>query len=427
MNKTIFSRLWRILSHLGVNPQMTYMEIKRVHMVNLIAIICIPAMFLFSIVNLFEGRNFLSLINFSNGICCLSILFLQYYKKHEFAKVILLGVNFLFFYFGALFYGNGGENFLLCIMIVCMLLYDNRIIQWSMGLLVITGIVSIKLFPAEILIAHHVPQSRVLINTIGSLFFIVVAVHFFKNIIYNNMMQIEEQRQKLQLLNQDKERIFSIVAHDVRSPLSTLEGMVYMLHQQVILGAVSEEYIVQLQRQIAKQKEVLDDILSWSSRSMRGQVKVNATTQVADIVDNLMVVFQTSCDIKQIKLTVDVDRYFPLYVDPDHLTIILRNVVSNAVKFSHTNGVIKISVSRDVGYGFIHVQDNGIGMEKDQAAYLFHTIQQRSVGTGNEPGAGLGLLLCSELIKHNDGIVQVDSVPGRGSRFTVGFPMPLAN
>ncbi|WP_166333760.1 sensor histidine kinase [Sphingobacterium chungjuense] len=427
MNKTVFSRLWRMLSYLGVSPQMTYMEIKRVHMVNLITMICIPAMFLFSVVNFFEGRYFLAMINASNGISCLSVLFLQYYKRLELAKIILLGVNFFFFYFGALFYGNGGENFLLCIMIVCMLLYDNRVIQWSMGLLVIAGIVSVKLFPVDLLNADHVPQSRILINTIGSLFFIVVAVHFFKNIIYNNMMLIEDQRQKLQVLNQDKERIFSIVAHDIRSPLSTLEGMVHLLHQQVIDGAVSEEYIIQLQRQIAKQKEVLDDILSWSSRSMRGQVKVNATTQVADIVDHLMVVFQSSCDIKQIKLIVDVDRYFPLYVDPDHLTIILRNVVSNAVKFSHANGVIKISVSRDLGYGFIHVQDNGVGMEKDQAAYLFHTIQQRSVGTRNEPGAGLGLLLCSELIKHNDGIVQVDSVPGSGSRFTVGFPMPLAN
>ncbi|MFD2742010.1 MULTISPECIES: sensor histidine kinase [Sphingobacterium] len=425
MNKTIFSRLWRMLSHLGVNHQMAYMEVKRVHMVNLIAIICIPAMFVFALVNLYEGRYLLSLINFSNGISCVFILFLQYYKKHEFAKFILLGVNFFFFYFGALFYGNAGENFLLCIMIVCMLLYDNRTIQWFMGGLVIAGIVSIKLFPPELLLTDHVPKSRILINTIGSLFFIVVAVHFFKNIIYNNVMQIEEQRQRLQILNQDKERIMSIVAHDVRSPFSMLEDMVFLLHQQVINGSVSEEYILQLQKQIAKQKEVLDDILSWSSRSMRGQQKLNATTQVAEVVDNLIPLIQASSDSKRIKIIADVDRYFPLYVDPDHLMIILRNVLSNAIKFSNSNDFVKISVSKDMGYGFIHIQDNGIGMEKDQAEYLFHTIQERSLGTDNEPGAGLGLLLCHELIKHNNGIVKVESVPGYGSRFTVGFPMQI--
>ncbi|MCL7987810.1 HAMP domain-containing histidine kinase [Sphingobacterium sp. lm-10] len=425
MDKMTFSRLWRALSHLGVDPQMTYMEIKRVHMVNLIAISCVPAMFFFSIVNFFEGRYFLSLINMANSLFCLSVLFLQHYKRQELAKIILLGVSFFFFYFGALFYGNAGENFLLCIMIVCMLLYDSRVVQWSVGILVIAGIVSIKLFPKEVLFTNHVPQSRVLINTISSLVFIVIAVHFFKNIIYNNMMLIEEQRQKLQLLNHDKERIFSIVAHDIRSPLSTLDGMVHLLHKQVIDGAVSEEYILQLQRQIAKQKEVLDDILSWSSRSMLGVPKPSVTTRVADVIETLVLVFKSACDMKGIELLVEIDKVFHVYVDRDHLIIILRNLLSNAVKFSHTNSVIKISVSHDLGYGFIHVTDSGIGMHKDQAEYLFHTIQQRSVGTDNEPGAGLGLLLCSELIKHNNGIVHVDSVLGSGSRFTVGFPILL--
>ena len=421
----MFSRLWRALSHLGIDPQMTYMEIKRVHMVNLIAITCVPSMFLFSGVNFYEGRYFLAMINGANALFCLSVLFLQYYKQQELAKVILLGVSFCFFYFGALFYGNAGENFLLCIIIVCMLLYDSRVVQWSVGILVIAGILSIKLFPEELLLTDHVPRSRILINTFGSLVFIVIAVHFFKNIIYNNMMLIEEQRQKLQVLNQDKERIFSIVAHDIRSPLATLEGMVFLLQQQVLDGAVSEEYIMQLQRQIAKQKEVLDDILSWSSRSMRGAAQFSASTSVAEVVQSLLNVFQSACEKKGIKLLIDIDQFFQVFVDRDHLMIIMRNMVSNAIKFSHKNGIIKISASQDMGYGFIHVKDQGIGMEKGQAEDLFHTIQRRSVGTGKEPGAGLGLLLCSELIKHNNGIVRVDSVRGQGSQFSVGFPLSL--
>ncbi|WP_380869961.1 sensor histidine kinase [Sphingobacterium corticis] len=339
------------------------------------------------------------------------------------AKIILLGVSFCFFYFGALFYGNGGENFLLCIMIVCMLLYDSRTIQWFAGVFVIAGIVSVKLYPTEFLMIDHVVRGRVLTNTLGALIFIVIAVYFFKNIIYNNMMLIEEQRKKLQLLNQDKERIFSIVAHDIRTPLSTLDGLVYLLHEQVLDGTVSEEYILQLQRQIAQQKEALDDILYWSSRSMRGASNSITTTSVLDVMSTIGKVYESACQLKSLQLIMEIEPNFQIKVDRDHLMIVARNMLSNAVKFSHSGGSIEVWVSEENAYGFLHVRDHGIGMGKEQADHLFHTIQQRSLGTGKEVGAGLGLLLCHELIQQNNGMVRVSSALGEGSTFSVGFPM----
>lgn len=418
-----FLKYWKVLTHIGVHADMTYIDVKRVHMVNLIALLCVLPTCCFSLLNFIDQRYLLSTINFSNTVCSISVLLLQYYRRPYYAKAMLLVSNFFFFLMGAVFYKNGGEYFLLCTMIASMLLYDDRRVHIAFCVATALSIALLYVFPPTIPIEQHVPKLRLIFNITNALAFIVIVVNFFLQIIYNNMQQIDEQRQHLELLNRDKEKIFSIVAHDIKSPFANLEALVLMLRDQIINNSTSREYIQQIYQQIAHQNHALDDFLQWGSSSLKGINVQSVPIVVHPLVQGIISSFVDKMESKKLKIHIDIPENMYVFADKDHTIIILRNLISNAIKFSYVAGSINIYCTQDESYLRIHIQDEGIGINPSKSAHLFNVAQQKSVGTEDEPGSGLGLVLCKDLIERNKGIVDIKSIPDKGSIFTVGLPI----
>lgn len=417
---------WKMLTHIGTDPSMSYMDFKRAHMVNMIALLCIlPAIF-FSITNFFEERYLLAMINFSNGLCDIGVLLFQYRGKHNHAKLMLLTSNFIFFFLGAILYHNGAEYFLVCILISSTLLYDNRRTHIFFGLAVTAAVVLIYTFPDVNSFEEPVPVVRVLYNIICSLIFIVASVNFFLQIIYSNMKKIEDQRLTLQAINRDKEKIFSIIAHDIKSPFASLETMVLALRDQVMNNSISADFIQQLHLRIVQQNQVLDDLLQWGSSSLQGISNPPGRVAIKPIIQDILRFFEEQIAVKQLNITLNISNTEQVIVNKDHFVIILRNLISNAIKFSYVTGDINIFTSRDQSFTFVHIKDQGIGINPSRSALLFNVIQRKSLGTVDEPGAGLGLVLCKDLIERNCGIVHINSIPNKGSIFTVGLPTPTA-
>ncbi|TDQ73786.1 sensor histidine kinase [Sphingobacterium yanglingense] len=416
---------WETLTHIGTDASMSYMDFKRAHMVNMIALLCILPTVYFSITNLFEQRPLLALINFSNGLCDLVVLLLQYRRKHHYAKLTLLSSNFIFFFAGAILYQNGAEYFLLCILISSTLLYDDRRIHLLFALAVTIAMVFIYTSPNINTFEQPVPVARVLYNIICSIIFIVVSVNFFLQIIYSNMKKIEDQRRSLHAINKDKEKIFSIIAHDIKSPFATLETMAVALEQQVLNDSISPDFMRQLRLRIVQQNQVLDDLLQWGSSSLRGIANAPTPLMIKPIVNDILITFEEQILVKQLNLKISIPEEEQVLVNKDHLTIILRNFISNAIKFSYVTGEIHIFTSTEKEFTFIHIKDQGIGINPSKSALLFNEIQRKSLGTGDEPGAGVGLILCKDLIERNQGIVHIQSTPNKGSVFTVGLPTHL--
>ena len=119
---------------------------------------------------------------------------------------------------------------------------------------------------------------------------------------------------------------------------------------------------------------------------------------------------------------MSIDRSSCILANYDHIRIIFRNLISNAIKFSYKNGHIHIYTTENAKRIFIHIQDYGIGIDATKSKELFEHVQQRSLGTSNKSGSGLGLILCKELIEINEGDIEIHSVPNQGSTFTVSFP-----
>ena len=416
------SKYWQFLSRIGTDTNTSYLELNRVYLVNIIAIVCtLPSLF-FAILNLSQERWFLSLINFSCTCTFLSVIILQYFRKHEAAKIILLGSSFILFFITGLLYRNGGEYFLLSVLIIAMLLYDNMVLLIVSGIVICCAIAIIYAFPNIRIIEDSVPLSRAVLNRISSFIFIAVVIAFFKYVIFQDKKQIESQRLKLENMNREKEKIFSIIAHDMRAPLVNTAIIIDIFQENTIDKQHMSDFIEQLKKQLEDQNNVLESILAWSSNKMKGLPNRKSLVTLDELISNILVDFKMNYVRKGITINYTIDKNIQLLGDVDHFKIVFRNLINNAIKFSFTDGQINISATEDSDYVYIHIQDYGLGIDKTKLKALFDQVQQRSLGTANEPGSGMGLMFCKELIELNNGIIQIESTPNKGSTFTIRFP-----
>lgn len=229
---------------------------------------------------------------------------------------------------------------------------------------------------------------------------------------------IEEQAQHLAQLNDLKTKLFALISHDLRSPISSLRGIMGLFQNQ---GLSEAEAVVLLKRMLPALDAAdltLSNLLNWSVKQMNG-LKVNKTeVPVYPMVDEIARVFEYALQQKSIVFANNVPAGLKVYFDEQHLTIILRNLVSNAIKFTPKDGCVTIGVKDETKLIQLYVRDNGRGMsDEDINKLLIGATYFSTRGTGGEKGTGLGLMLCRELMELNNGNISVESSPGQGSTF----------
>jgi len=236
--------------------------------------------------------------------------------------------------------------------------------------------------------------------------------------------ELKESENKLRILNNDKDRFISILAHDLRNPFNTLLGFSDLLLENI--NAISKNEIseqIQIINQIShKTYNLLEDLLLWI-QSQSGKIKfepvqIDFNNLVTDILHNY------DSNSKNIEILVQNDLNVSVCADVNMLKTILRNLISNAFKFTNNNGSIKISAKSDNDNAIISVTDNGIGINAEDVNKLFDFSKKfSSLGTNNEKGSGLGLLICSEFIEKHNGKIWAKSTFGIGSEFTFTIPL----
>ncbi len=228
------------------------------------------------------------------------------------------------------------------------------------------------------------------------------------------------ERQKLELEQNDaiKSKLLSVISHDLRSPLSSLKGLLELLDA----GALSPEEFVGLSKDIDDQVNnlisLMDNLLTWIKSQMQGIELKKGNVNLFPLVEENLRLFRTVAIKKGIVLYNQIPRDTKIFADPDMLKLVLRNLLANAIKFTYAGGEVKVSVYEYHHELVICVSDTGIGMNQEQQEKLFHLHTQNSVrGTANEIGNGLGLILCKEFIEISGGKIWVESVPKKGSTF----------
>ena len=237
---------------------------------------------------------------------------------------------------------------------------------------------------------------------------------------------IEKQNRELKATLDNRDKMYSVIAHDLRSPMASIRMVLNLVVQSASVETVGPELYALLDQANKESEEVhdlLDNLLKWT-KSQTGRLKVVLQDlDLKDIVPGVVEIFEMIAQTKQIKLALQhSSEPLVVHADNDMLKTVVRNFLSNAVKFSPANSTIDIIMSREGDNAKISVRDHGVGISADRLETIFHK-GETTYGTGGEEGSGLGLRLCQDFARKNGGDCTVESVEGEGSTFSVLIPL----
>jgi signal transduction histidine kinase len=247
-----------------------------------------------------------------------------------------------------------------------------------------------------------------------------------KELITLQKDEIEAQAIHLNELNLFKTKTFSILSHDLRGPISSFITIFDLLDNNDLNDEEFKMLIEKLRIQLKSINILLDNTLNWSKTQMRGELSPQKEqVKVIEFVTRNFDLFKDNAEKKQLLLENEIGEEMLVCVDPNHLDIILRNIIFNAIKFAKVGGKVLVKALKvDANHIEIRVIDNGIGMTPEFVKDLF-SFKSKSgdYGTGGEPGAGIGLILTKDFIERNLGGIRVESKEKEGSTFIITFPL----
>jgi PAS domain S-box-containing protein len=238
--------------------------------------------------------------------------------------------------------------------------------------------------------------------------------------------ELQAKKNELEALNAQKDKFFSIIAHDLKSPFNSIMGFSELLIEQIKDEDYEgiEKYAEIILQSSNKAVNLLTNLLDWA-RSQTGRMVFNPEFfEIVDFIKEIIMLMEDAAGAKSIEITAELPHNIPVYADVQMIHTVLRNLISNAVKFTHPGGRITISAKAENNADVVvAVSDSGIGIPYDKIPLLFRIDENYSTkGTGNETGTGLGLILCREFIEKHGGTITVTSTEGQGSTFTFTLP-----
>jgi PAS domain S-box-containing protein len=249
----------------------------------------------------------------------------------------------------------------------------------------------------------------------------------------NAESQINAQRNEMELIavelqktNATKDRLFSIIAHDLKNPFHSILGFTSILQSKYkdIEREKLKEFLGMIHDSTSSAYQLLENLLEWA-RTQTNNVNFRPTmTNVRAIADEAVSLLSLNASNKNITFKNDIDESLMIFADQNMLTTVIRNISGNAIKFTNEGGSITFTSTTDKAFVRINIIDSGVGMPQERVNSLFDLDKVKSsAGTTGETGTGLGLLVCAEFMKLNNGEIKVASKPGKGSTFTLELPI----
>jgi signal transduction histidine kinase len=267
-----------------------------------------------------------------------------------------------------------------------------------------------------------------LLTAVFSSFFLFLIIRFLHKHYTTEKYRAEESEKKLRQLNSDKDRFISILGHDLKNPFHNLLGLSEVLTEDIRKLDINEiETLANQINTIAGYTcNLLEDILMWA-RTQQDKIPFDPQNRsLTDVCNEILKTLNPIAGIKNITIDYSEDEHITVFADTDMLKMILRNLVSNAIKFTATGGTISISARQKQSDITVTVSDNGVGIPPENMAKLFDISELLTTkGTAKETGTGLGLLLCKEFVEKHGGRIWVESEVGKGSEFKFTLPIKV--
>ncbi len=256
----------------------------------------------------------------------------------------------------------------------------------------------------------------------GTLNFIKANYDYEKKSATDKAIAIAHHNTALEIVNEEKNKLFSIVSHDLRSPLNTIQSYLELLNHTELDENEKAEARKELLALTKNTSDLLSNLLSWSKSQMEG---VHVKLKQHIVFDVLAATINTQHSIalkKEITFQNKIDNKCTVTCDEDMLQLVVRNLLNNAIKFTQPYGTISVQTKCQDGETWIVITDTGKGIPEDQQGEIFSLKIRSTYGTQNEKGIGLGLVLCKDYMSHQNGRIWFESTSGEGTSFFVALP-----
>ena len=410
---------------IGLNQSLDFEESIKIKLLNVVSFLFVIVSSIFIIKHLFfTGKYAIALMHFIVLPAIPSIYYLQYKHKYAAAKTLFFILLHVVIFIPAMFLlvGQGVENFYVIVIILVLILIEKPI--WVYSLLALNAF----LYISPQLFFHPYPaQNYSLVTSLVVILATILAVRFFILIQNQFKERLKIQNKRLEKLNLEKNDLMKIVAHDLKNPLTQIKGLVSILE-------LSNNQLNQEQKQlINKIKGVTDNQHKQITGFLDAEYFETAFEEVVlervvvkKIVETVLDGLLAQAIAKGIKLTYVKNPKRNLAINGKEVWLykIISNLVSNAIKFSHSGTEITIEVTSTNEEVLILVRDQGLGINKEEASLIFEKNKKLSaIPTGNESSSGLGLYIVKKYVNELQGQVWVESEEGKGACFYVKLPL----
>jgi two-component system, sensor histidine kinase and response regulator len=262
---------------------------------------------------------------------------------------------------------------------------------------------------------------------LGAILLLGTLAFFYRRIRQNNRLlqeknkQINQQKDELQALNHVKDRLFSVISHDLRNPLATLKSYLSLAADPDMPAQQKEGFRQKTMLSVSQTSHLLDNLLTWANMQLINTRASITAINLPDCMEDALGAVAAQAMEKNIRIQKDIQAPTAM-AEHGIVEIALRNLITNAVKFSHPGGTVTIGSITQNGQVLLTVKDEGVGMDQAQLAALLNSHAESTKGTTGEKGSGLGLFLVKELLQKINASLQVESEVGKGSSFTIVLP-----
>ncbi|SFW65988.1 sensor histidine kinase [Chitinophaga sancti] len=408
------------LLNTGVHEANGIARNRQIRTVNIAGLTGGLASLMFSLINTCLGNYLLVLINITTMACLFSMVYFNEKKKYDLGPMITMPLCAMELSASALIYNNNMELYLLLVVCLSLILLNNKWVMLILGIFsaILLGVTH-RLAPHTVI--HQVSEGRRIMNAVIWLIMLLFCLYYFRLQIMGYTKELEESNRQLNVANKTREKLISILAHDMSSPINTLFFMLDLLQEDMLSGKDFAESSRLLILQARNLQENMDGLLQWCYTQMKGIAPQPANFNLVALIGEVITFLQPQFQKKHIRLQNDIAQYTCIInADPDHVRLIIRNLLSNAIKFSYQEAIIVLSMEDKGSEVIISVTDFGVGIRAAILESIFAADKIHSTpGTGNEKGIGLGLSLSEEFAQKNNGFLSVASEEGKGSTFSL--------
>ncbi|HJT72388.1 MAG TPA: HAMP domain-containing sensor histidine kinase [Chitinophaga sp.] len=341
-------------------------------------------------------------------------------------SALALGLFAVNYFFSDGVRGASLLSFTLAFFLIMIIAPRSQYWLWlSLTLSIVTGLLFYEhYFPEDIHKAYQ--DLDAILLDMGSTFYINIIIIFaglfyLKQAFYKERKVVEEKTQALEALNNEKTKLFSVLSHDLRSPLASISLYLEVINTYDLSLEERKKMEGELLASVNGTQEMLSNILSWSKRQLKAANPVIMEHNIADVLVTVIDNYKTLAKQKGISIYEEMDYDLTARTDTSMLEVVLRNLVTNAIKFTPVEGEIHVSAVQDNRHALITIRDNGLGIPAERQGDIFSLNIASTYGTRNEKGIGLGLYLCKEYTEAQQGKIWFESNPGEGTVFYLQF------